>query len=132
MKTILFTQPNSPLIQQLQQEGKEFILAEDPIKTLKAMKKIKPDGYTVLADENFTRHLEVAKKFGYQEYKKERKVKDIEILETIFESVKKDYSEKQAKLEQDFKNKEIELKNRFETEHREKLEQLEQEKQSVK
>ena len=133
MKTIVFAQPDSTLIQRLRREGRDFILAKDPVKTLKAMKKLNPDKYTVLAEESFNRHLVLAKQFGYKEEKLEQlKSKEVDILEAIIEGVKRDYGDKHERLEQEYRNKENELVSRLTREHEEEMQKLEKEKQSVK
>lgn len=74
MKTIVFAKPNSPIVKDLKEKGMAFIVGNtdeqgNAIKVLKAMKRITNKGeYKILADETSTRHLEIAKKLGYDEY----------------------------------------------------------------
>ena len=136
-KTILFAQPNSPLIQQLQQEGRKFILAEDPIKTLKAMKKLQKRGeYVIVGDEQSTKYLEFAKKMGYQEYQKpklEPPKSDgsvIRLEETIL-SLNEGYKEKikveKERIEKEYKDR-LEI---MKLELEEKSKKLEEETRSI-
>ena len=152
-KTILFAQPNSPLIQQLQNEGRAFILAQDPIKTLKAMKKIQKRGeYSILADENSSKYLEVAQKMGYNIHKSspltEEKQKSLlentlvtlkEVYETKFkqesQKLEKEYETKLKTLQYESKNLEEEYEKKFKTiqeEQEKKFKELEVEKNKFK
>ena len=146
MKTILFAQPNSPLIQQLQNEGKEFILAKDPIKTLKAMKKLQKRGeYEILGDSQARQYTELAKKMGYQECKKptkEDETNNLILAKTITilnEGYNKKLEEERLKLENDKKllsedyDKRVEaLKKKHDIDYKEKSSDLEKEKIKLK
>ena len=104
MKTILFTQPNSPLVQRLENEGKSYILAKDPIKTLRAMKKVQRRGdYTVLGDEESAKYLDLAKKMGYQEYQKKDFLADTITL--MGEAYSKKMDTELKRVEDDYKTK---------------------------
>ncbi|MEK6883064.1 MAG: hypothetical protein AABY22_25795 [Nanoarchaeota archaeon] len=126
-KTILFCQPNSPLIQQLQQEGREFILAQDPIKTLRAMKKVKPDEYEVLGDEQSGKYVEFAKKLGYKEPIREDRNKLEEKIKELDEIYQTKVSEFQGKIGEDYKKTLSEMEA-INSSSREILEKLRKEK----
>lgn len=148
MKTILFVQPDSPLVQKLENEGRQYILAKDPLKTLQAMKKVQRRGdYTVLADEESTKYLDLAKKMGYQEFKEESKDRFfVETLTMLGEGYNKRMESELKRIEEDYKtkfellNKEtiertkmsLEEKERHDAEYQRKLTELENQKESIK
>lgn len=107
MKTILFTQPNSSLVQKLENEGRQYILAKDPIKTLKAMKKLQRRAdYTILGDEESSKYLDLAKKMGYQEFKEENKDRFfVETLTMLGEGYNKRVEAELKRVEEDYKIK---------------------------
>lgn len=73
MKTIYFGKPDDR-VKDLRTKGVEVLVAEDPIKYLKAMKNAKDKGnYTVLADKDSTKYLEFSRKIGYNEYSEPKK-----------------------------------------------------------
>ena len=149
MKTILFAQPNSPLVQKLQQEGREFILAQDPIKTLKAMKQIHNKGdYEVMGDEESTKYLEYSRKLSYNVYsepkpeptkiearedkKEEESIKHEVLLETTITTLSEGYK---RKLEKESHRLKEEYDAKFKTmqeEHEKKVKELEVEKNKFK
>ena len=118
MKTILFTD-NQTLIQKLENEGRQFILAKDPIKTLKAMKKIQKRGeYTILGDDTNSKYVEFAKKMGYREFEEPSKDKFfVETLTMLGEGYNK-------RLEGDLKRVEDDYKTKFELLQKEQEERL--------
>ena len=111
MKTLIFAQPESPLVKSFQEKGPVFVINEEKaIKALQAMKNIKVRGeYQVVADEQSTKYLEIAKKMGYNEYKAIKEVKEITppIFETALDVINTGYH---SKLESETKRLEDEYK----------------------
>lgn len=147
MKTILFAQPNSPLIQQLQKEGREFILAKDPIKTLKAMKKVQGrSNYTVLGDEESVKYLDLAKKMGYRDFQDSKKDFLIDTIAFLGEAYSKKMETELLRAEKDYNNKfellrneaeqqvkmSAEEKNKNDKEYQKKVAELENQKESIR
>ena|SRR3990167_588945 len=151
MKTLIFAQPDSPLIKSFQEKGPVFVINEEKaIKALQAMKKIKVRGdYQVVADESSKKYLEVAKKMGYQEYqepiieppenKEEKLLEHDTFLETTIATLGEGYKRKleneKKKLEDERKRLEEEYDTKLKSmqvEHEKKLKEVEVEKNKFK
>lgn len=121
MKTIIFSTDKS-VIEQYQKQG-EVIIAKDPIKTLKAMKKLgNKDEYRVIGEDKY---IEVAQKLGYNRVKTE-----VVPVQTVGK-LTSFYEEQLKRQEKDFNDKLEKLKNEtdgLKEMYGEKLGELEQKK----
>jgi hypothetical protein len=124
MKTIVFS--NDPKI--IKQYGNEVIVAKDPIKTLRAMKKLgSKEEYKVVGETKF---VEYAVKLGFNkpEPKTEPSVQTIGKLAALYEQQLKDKEDEFKNKANEYDKKIVELKN----EQDKKINELEKEKGLIK
>ena len=132
IKSIIFTtDPESPLIKSLQEKGSVIVAEneEKAIKTLRAMKKtVDKENYTIVADENSKKYLEVAKKLGYKEHKEVPKIKVEEDRELVDELIEKYNTIKSDNIKiKEEQRKWEEEKAKIEAIHKEEIKRIVQE-----